>query len=162
MTEPKTYRRGSIVFRQGDPGDCMYDIRSGRVGIYYHYGKKDEKLLSELREGALFGEMGLIEQAPRSADAVVLESGTLLARITEAEFKSYYEDNQAKMLMLMQQMCNRLRRTTNDYLEACSTVRDSLKSGHEKSLSLRERIGRFCAMYLSSKKQSPDGKETEA
>ena len=34
----KTFKCGDIIFRQGDPGDCMYDIQSGQVDIYVDFG----------------------------------------------------------------------------------------------------------------------------
>ena len=34
----KTFKCGAIIFRQGDPGDCMYDIQSGQVDIYVDFG----------------------------------------------------------------------------------------------------------------------------
>ena len=30
----KNFKQGDIIFREGDPGECMYDIQSGKVGIY--------------------------------------------------------------------------------------------------------------------------------
>ena len=44
----KEFKNGDVIFRQGDPGDCMYDIFSGRVGIYTAYGAPEEKLIAEL------------------------------------------------------------------------------------------------------------------
>ena len=55
------------------------------------------------------------------------------------------------MLELMQQMSNRLRRTTTDYLEACRTVSEvaeTKQAGEEKSQSLKDRISKFCRTYL--------------
>ena len=150
MEEIRTYRPGEVIFRQGDPGDCMYDIQFGKVGIYYNYGKPDEKLLSELFPDQLFGEMGLLEHAPRSATAVSLADQTALAVVTEEGFYEFFEKNPPKVLMLMQQMTERLRRTTKDYLEACSTVCESVsaeKAGKPKSKSLLSKIRRFSEFY---------------
>ena len=44
----KSFGKGAVIFRQGDAGDCMYDIQSGRVGIFDHYGEPDEKKIAEL------------------------------------------------------------------------------------------------------------------
>ena len=72
----KSFGKGAVIFRQGDAGDCMYDIQSGRVGIFDHYGEPDEKKIAELYVDQIFGEMGLLDQAPRSAAAVSLASAT--------------------------------------------------------------------------------------
>ena len=88
MKEEK-YRKGQVVFRQGDSGDCMYSIRWGSVGVFANYGEKNEKQLAELRAGDYFGEMELLDHASRSATVVSLERGTVLNRISEDEFDEY-------------------------------------------------------------------------
>ena len=150
MTETKAYRRGTILFREGDPGECMYDIQFGRVGIYHDYGGPNEKRIAVLATDDYLGEMGLLEGAPRSATAVVLDDNTAICTIKEDDFYEYFEQNPAKILMLMQQMCTRLRKTTKDYVEACKTVYDTVeaeKAGEKKSGSLLERIQKFCNFY---------------
>ena len=147
----QTCARGNVIFREGDPGDCMFDIQFGKIGIYKNYGTEDEKLISELFPGQLFGEMGLLDHAPRSATAVALEDGTILEAISEEEFYAYFEKQPAKVLLLMQQMCSRLRRTTKDYMTACRTVYETAeaeKKGEEKSSQLMARIQRFCDLAL--------------
>ena len=73
----KSYPRGAIVFRQGDAGECMYEIQNGSVGIYYDYKGPNEKKIAHLTSSDVFGEMGLLDRAPRSATAVVLEDDTV-------------------------------------------------------------------------------------
>ena len=146
----KTFKRGSVIFRQGDAGDCMYSVEYGVVCIFWDYGGENEKKIAELYPGQLFGEMGLLDQAPRSATAVAMEDDTLVNVIPEADFMRYFEERTDKILLLMQQMCNRLRRTTRDYMEACRTVYEAAeaeKSGSDKSSGLVERIKKFCAQY---------------
>ena len=146
----KTFNRKAVIFRQGDPGDCMYDIQYGKVGIFFDYGGENEKKVAELFPGQLFGEMGLLDHAPRSATAVALEDGTVLDTISEADFQAYFKEQPAKVLLLMEQMCSRLRKTTRDYMEACRTVYETAeaeKTGAKKSAGLKERIVKFCELY---------------
>ena len=82
----KSYNKGAVIFRQGDPGDCMYDIQFGKVGIFDHYGEPDEKKIADLYTDQLFGEMGLLDHAPRSATAVALEKDTVVSVVSEEEF----------------------------------------------------------------------------
>ena len=156
MDNTQTFSRGEIVFREGDAGDCMYELESGGVGIYHDYGGPNEKLVNTLcntrRELMIFGEMGLLEHAPRSATVVVLEDNTILTRISEADFEAYFKKNSARLLDLMQQMCNRLRRTTQDYVEACHTVYDTVeteKTGANKDRGLLDRLDQLCAFYTN-------------
>lgn len=146
----KSFDCKKIIFRQGDPGDCMYDIQYGKVGIFLDYGGANEKKIAELFPGQLFGEMGLLDHAPRSATAVALEDGTVLDTISEDDFQAYFKEQPSKVLLLMEQMCSRLRRTTRDYQEACRTVYETAeaeKTGAQKSAGLLERIGKFCERY---------------
>lgn len=153
MNNTKAFDRGAVIFREGDPGDCMYELESGGIGIYHDYGGPNEKQIAALYNGSdikVFGEMGLLEHAPRSATAVVLEKDTVLTRVSEADFNAYFEKNPVKVLDLMQQMCNRLRRTTQKYIDAAHTVYDSVeteKKGGIKSESLLDRLNELCEFY---------------
>ena len=86
----KSFKKGAVIFRQGDAGDCMYDIQFGKVGIFDHYGEPDEKKIADLYADQIFGEMGLLDHAPRNATAVVLENETVLSVISEEEFLSTF------------------------------------------------------------------------
>ena len=78
-----TLADGEIVFREGSPGNKMYVILAGAVRISRSLGTSGEEELAVLGQGQLFGEMGLIDSAPRSARATSLREGTILLEITE-------------------------------------------------------------------------------
>ena len=61
--------KNEILFRQGDPGDGMYYIDYGKVGIFTGYGTKTEVKIEELYSEQFVGEMGMLTAAPRSATA---------------------------------------------------------------------------------------------
>ncbi|MDO4806361.1 MAG: cyclic nucleotide-binding domain-containing protein [Coriobacteriales bacterium] len=115
-------RRGEVIFSQGDPGDCMYYVRWGKVGVYADYGTPNQKKLAELGEGDYFGELGLLDGEPRSATVVALELGTMVNRIDEAEFGQFLAQNPLKVYAIIQQLSHKLRQTTKDYLEVCKSV----------------------------------------
>jgi len=73
----KDYEPGTVLFREGDPGDFMYVIQSGEVEIRRTIGDV-ERVLAVLPAGEFFGEMALINQRPRSATAVVRRTSRLL------------------------------------------------------------------------------------
>jgi CRP-like cAMP-binding protein len=60
------YKDGEYIVRQGEPGNCMYEIQTGKVEVLRHEEGK-ELLLSVLEKGDFFGEMALFEKSPRSA-----------------------------------------------------------------------------------------------
>ena len=150
MNNTKLYTPGSIICREGEPGDCMYEVESGKVGVYHDYGGPDEKLIAELYSNNVFGEMGLLDHAPRSATVVALEDNTTVMTVTEEDFHAYFEENPVEVLEIVKQMCHNLRQTTNKYIEACHTVYDTVevkKSGAKKSKSLLDRINKLCEFY---------------
>ncbi len=122
--EIKTLGEGEILFHQGDPGDCMYEVYFGRIGVYSKFGTPEQKLLAEYGQDKTFGEMGLLEHAPRSATAVALDDETSVAVVTEETFGEYFVKNPPRVLMLMQQMCGNLRRRTKEYMELCGEIRE--------------------------------------
>lgn len=69
----ETYRVGDVIFKEGDVGDKLYLILDGRVRISREVSGMGEEALAILGPGAAFGEMSLIDDFPRSADARVHE-----------------------------------------------------------------------------------------
>ena len=147
------FKKGEVIFRQGDPGNCMYDILWGSVGVYAEYGTPNEKKLAELRHGDFFGEMGLLEQSPRSATVVALENDTQVSVIMESDFRDYFAENPAKVFTIMQTLSQKLRRTTQDYLDVCRTVYETVegekKGGEPRSEELEQSLLAIYNSYLS-------------
>lgn len=115
-------RKDEVIFREGDPSNCMYDILSGSVGIYAGYGTPEEKLLTTLEADSFFGEMGLLDDQPRSATAVALEEGTRVEQLPAPELPHLLKRSPEKGFALLQYLSGRLRRLTQDYMNACRTV----------------------------------------
>lgn len=67
-----TFEKGSIIFCEYEPGDSFYLIQEGRVQISKIMGDI-EKTIDILRPGEIFGEMAILEEAPRSANAIALD-----------------------------------------------------------------------------------------
>ncbi|MBQ3132407.1 MAG: cyclic nucleotide-binding domain-containing protein [Clostridia bacterium] len=152
--EYRTYKKGEIIFRQGDPADCMYDIRWGSVGIYLNYGTAQEKMLAQLRGNEIFGEMGLVDEVPRSATAVAMEMDTRAEVVTRETFSGYLEERPERVIAVMQSMSKRIRTLTEDYLDACRAVTEAVnagESGEEKSIWFKDTAGRFVEEYKDGK-----------
>lgn len=145
----KEFKKDTVIFRQGDAGDCMFDIFSGSVGVYAAYGTPNEKLLTELKAGDFFGEMGLLDKAPRSATVVALED-TLVYVIGEADFNDYFVKQPEKALMIMRQLSQRLRRCTENYMDACRAVHEVIeneKQGKPRSKKLIAQLNEIFDLY---------------
>jgi CRP-like cAMP-binding protein len=119
-TKVEKYKKGTVIFKEGETGDCMYDIHFGTVGIYKGYGTSDEKLLAKLSTDEFFGELGMIENVKRSGTAVVLDDDTTLEIITPADLKDLFTQNPPKVEMILEHVSYRLRKLTKEYMTACS------------------------------------------
>jgi CRP/FNR family cyclic AMP-dependent transcriptional regulator len=80
----ESHRTNSFVFREGEIGDKLFLILEGKVRISRNLAGMGEEALAVLGPGEAFGEMSLIDDVPRSADAVVHEDCRLLVITREA------------------------------------------------------------------------------
>ena len=72
VLEPVGWVAGECVFYKGEPGSAMYIIVNGRVGVSLHDDPERTDFVAEMRDGACFGEMGVLDDLPRSATVHVL------------------------------------------------------------------------------------------
>ena len=126
----KMFQKGALIFREGDTADCMYAVNSGRVGVYAAYGTAEEKLLAEYTQDGYFGEMGLLEHAPRSAAAVALEDDTCLEAVNEENFLVYFREHPEQVLRIMQQLSGNLRKASRDYADTCRRIAELSPEDH--------------------------------
>jgi len=104
-----------VVFLKGDPGDCLYAIMSGRIGITTTSEGGKEIFLNILGPGEVFGEIALLDGRERTAGAMALDPAELL-RIDQADFLPFLERNPKLSIRLMRVLCERIR-WTSDIIE---------------------------------------------
>ncbi len=143
------FNKGETIFREGNPGGCMYEVQAGRVGIVANYGTENVTVLTELREGAFFGEMGMVRGFPRSATAVALDHRTSVSVITWDTMGFYFKDSPSKVVGIMQQMSTRINELSDDYLDACGAVTELLERQDKNGgLNLKdERFKKYLEAY---------------
>lgn len=137
------FKKGDVIFRQGDFSSVMYDIAKGKVGVFADYETERVHQLAELKAGDFLGEMGMIEVYPRSATAVALEDDTTLNEIGENELNVYFRDKPEKLLKIMKQVSARIREIDEKYLNACRVAFESATAEAEstgKSEQLKEKM----------------------
>lgn len=100
----REYEPGQCIFRVGDPGDYLAVVLSGGVAI-----RKNGVVISMIEHGGMFGEMGIIDGKPRSADAEAT-SHSRIAEIREGQFISLIEATPHFSLAVMRILTERLRR----------------------------------------------------
>jgi len=104
----KPYPKNSTVVAAGDPADALYVVISGRLKVIMSDKEGREVILAILSQGDFFGEMGLIDQAPRSATVVTIEPCELLT-ITQADFTKCLQKNFALTMNVILGLVKRLR-----------------------------------------------------
>ena len=74
----RVFRRGQVVFTRGDPSDTLFVVISGRVKVVVRSADGGELTLTIIQPGGVFGELGIADGGPRSADADALDECQLL------------------------------------------------------------------------------------
>ena len=104
----KPYPKNSTVVAAGDPADALYIVISGRLKVIMSDKEGREVILAILNQGDFFGEMGLIDQAPRSATVVAIDSCELLT-MTRADFTKCLQNNFDLTMNVILGLVKRLR-----------------------------------------------------
>ncbi|MBI4498008.1 MAG: cyclic nucleotide-binding domain-containing protein [Chloroflexi bacterium] len=107
LLKPRRFRKGSTIFQQGDPGDALYIVESGRVKATITDEQGHERIVALYGEGEYFGEMALLTDQPRSATLTVTGDATLLVLPKEA-FERFLATNTQVMKQLLQVMTRRV------------------------------------------------------
>jgi CRP-like cAMP-binding protein len=112
LMRPRPYAKDEVVFLRGDAGTAFYVIASGRVKITLSSPDGKELILRRLPAGASFGELALLDDEPRSADAVATEQSLLLVLQREA-FRQFLADHHEVATKLLGTVSMWLRRNAD-------------------------------------------------
>ncbi len=118
-TDAETFMPGEAICQQGAPGDSMFLVKSGKVRIFLP-GDPSEIVLAELGPGKFFGEMSLLDKAPRSANVSALEQTEIyvltrkhIAYLLEKEPKIA-----AKMMLALARVLSARIRVLNERIQS--------------------------------------------
>jgi CRP/FNR family transcriptional regulator, cyclic AMP receptor protein len=100
--------RSTTVMASGDPNDSLYIVLSGRLKVLMSDAEGKEVILSIIGPGEFFGEMGLIDDSPRSASVLAIEPCELLS-ISKRDFKKCMAENFEMSMAVMRGLVRRLR-----------------------------------------------------
>jgi CRP-like cAMP-binding protein len=103
----RDFARGTVLFREGDPGSEMFVLQRGRVDISKKVGDA-ETILSTLGPGEFFGEMAILSHRPRSATATVVEDSRILVFDTQT-FETMISSNTEIALRMIRKLADRLQ-----------------------------------------------------
>lgn len=104
----RRFPRGSYVIRAGEETDALYIILAGRAKVLIPDDDGNEVILSMIGPNEFFGEMGLLDDQPRSASVETLEACEML-RITRIAFLNCLKDNFDAALVIIRNLVKRLR-----------------------------------------------------
>ena len=90
-TSRRRFKKEEIIFHQGDPGNVLYVVETGLIGVFVTSEDGTEMLLATLAPGESFGELALIDGGPRSASAKAIEASELLT-LSHKEFMALVEE----------------------------------------------------------------------
>lgn len=138
ILDRRTYSKGQVILNQGDPGDSLFIVLSGRVRIYTLSPEGHELSFWICDEGDFFGEMALLTGEPRSACAEAMQRTEVLVLHRRA-FHRYLTANPLAALHLIEVLGRRLRHTT-EKAEEFVTLNVGQRIAH-KLLELMERYG---------------------
>jgi len=105
----KTYMKGQMIFKEGDPGTDAYLVRTGTVDIYKVMNNK-KILLERIQPGEVFGEMSILSKLPRSANAIANEYVELVV-INKQDLELSVQKSLPIVQALSNLLIKRLRRT---------------------------------------------------
>lgn len=117
----KRFPTGTVLFREGDKGEEMFILQSGKVKISKKI-RGVEKTLATLEKGEFFGEMAILNDKPRSASAETIEDCEMLV-IDRKTFETLLRSNVEIAIRFIKRLADRLREA-NDQMEALM-IRDN-------------------------------------
>lgn len=107
----RKFRRGEVIFHVGDPGDALFIIVSGEVKISLPSETGEEAILVRLGPGDVFGELALLDGAPRSATATALSAAETVV-LPRDRFRELIATEPAVRDALLAALASELRRLT--------------------------------------------------
>jgi CRP/FNR family transcriptional regulator, cyclic AMP receptor protein len=108
FTTIRRYRPGAVIVREGDTSMSFYVVLSGAVRVEHSTDSGPAMPIAELRTGGFFGEMGLIDDLPRSATVVAMEP-TECALMVKWDFQNALRDDPEIALALLPVLHQRIR-----------------------------------------------------
>ena len=104
----RSYGRNAVIVSPGDAADGVYVLLSGRAKVVLENGRGNQMTVSVLEPNEFFGEMGVLDDGPRSTGAQALERCTTLF-ISKAAFLQSIDGNFAAAMLLVRAVVARLR-----------------------------------------------------
>lgn len=141
----RRFRRGEVIFHQDDPGDALHIVVSGSVKIVLPSAEGEEAIIATVHAGEFFGELALLDGAPRSATAAAVEATETLS-LPRDTFLEALGRSASLRDVLLRSVAGELRRLT----------------GHVEELHFLDLAGRLASRLVSLARDADPGPERNA
>lgn len=105
-------KRGEILFNEGEPGDHLYILLSGKMKLSHSSGDGRESVFMVLGPGEMFGELSLFDPGPRTSTAIAISDSTVLG-LGNVELRPWLTERPEVAQSLLQALAHRLRRAND-------------------------------------------------
>lgn len=109
----RQYRRNKPIFNEGDESDAIYFIHSGEVRVSVDGNNGKEKILRHQGPGEYFGELALIDEAPRSASVETVKESKI-TMVPRSKFIRCVEEQETLAIKLVRSLAERVRSLTEE------------------------------------------------
>ena len=110
VTVTRTFSKDNVIILAEDKGDALFIIKNGQVKVSIVSADGREIILSLLRNGAVFGELSLLDGKPRSANVIATEK-TDLVMLRRADFLQLVSRTPKIVISMLAELASRLRKT---------------------------------------------------
>ncbi|OZC83902.1 Crp/Fnr family transcriptional regulator [Rhodococcus sp. 06-412-2C] len=118
--EPVDFPRGHVVFTEGDPGDRLFIIVSGKIKLGRRSSDGRENLLAIMGPSDMFGELTIFDPGPRTSTAITVTAVRAVSMNRDA-LKAWIDQRPDITYQLLRVLARRLRRTNNNLADLIFT-----------------------------------------
>lgn len=141
--EQQKHPAGSYIFREGHAGDCFMLVESGTVEIIKHGSSAETGIhLADRGRGEILGEMALIDDSPRFADALARDDVSVLA-LSKSQFKQLLAENPVVAIEIMSSLSAKLRQADLQMISDLEQKNAELKAANDdltRAKNFRDKI----------------------
>lgn len=164
VARPMSFAPGDVIFKEGDPGDALYVVRSGKVQISAIISSGERHVFCTVLPGDIFGEMAVLDTLPRSAHASA-EGKTDVIFVPRDHFIELLKGSPAMSLTMVQEFSRRLRDFNQQYIRKILQVERMAVVGRFASTIVHDlknplSIIRVAAAQSAAEEATPEGRQT--
>jgi len=110
----RTFEKDSFICIEGSEGHTAFLVLKGHVNVVLGTFKEKSRVLASIQEGSIFGEMSMLENAPRSATIVAGDKGVTVLEISKDDFLKLMKEEPELAFNLLRTLYNRIEATMKE------------------------------------------------